>query len=81
MPNCQTDIHENAYLVCDHAKRQLNRKVCGANEHFSDGECKSGKGRYKRQGVAGSGRVGDFCSFNTDCLTVNFITFIIDFIL
>uniref|UniRef100_A0AC34QTC2 BPTI/Kunitz inhibitor domain-containing protein n=1 Tax=Panagrolaimus sp. JU765 TaxID=591449 RepID=A0AC34QTC2_9BILA len=65
----QTDIHENAYLMCDVAKKQLVRKVCATNEHFSEGACRSGNGRYKRQGVAGSGRVGDFCSFNTDCLT------------
>lgn len=26
--------------------------------------------KFRRQGIAGSGRVGDFCSFNTDCLTV-----------
>lgn len=51
--------------MCDTVKKQLTRKVCGNNEFFSDGHCQQGSGRYKRQGVSGSGRVGDFCSFNT----------------
>uniref|UniRef100_A0A915CB21 BPTI/Kunitz inhibitor domain-containing protein n=4 Tax=Parascaris univalens TaxID=6257 RepID=A0A915CB21_PARUN len=63
------DIYENVYLVCDLTKRQLVRKVCAPGETFMNGVCTSIVTRHRRQGVSGSGRVGDFCSFNTDCLT------------
>lgn len=48
------------------------RKVCAPGEMFMNGVCTSIVIRHRRQGVAGSGRVGDFCSFNTDCLTASF---------
>jgi hypothetical protein len=63
------DIDESAYLLCD--QQRLQRVDCGHGRQF-DGKygCRSVTARrYKRQGVAGSGRVGDFCSFNTDCLS------------
>uniref|UniRef100_A0A1I7XAX5 Kunitz/Bovine pancreatic trypsin inhibitor domain protein n=1 Tax=Heterorhabditis bacteriophora TaxID=37862 RepID=A0A1I7XAX5_HETBA len=67
--NNKTDVHENSFLVCNLIKNKIERKMCGQAQFFIDGKCRSGNVRYKRQGVAGSGRVGDFCSFNTDCLT------------
>ncbi|VDM58994.1 unnamed protein product, partial [Angiostrongylus costaricensis] len=63
------DVHENAFLACNLPKSKLEHKLCGYGQFFADGKCRSGNVRYKRQGIAGSGRVGDFCSFNTDCLT------------
>ncbi|VDK17861.1 unnamed protein product [Anisakis simplex] len=65
----QIDINENAYLVCDTRKTQLIRKLCSQGETFINGACAVPLKRYRRQGTAGSGRVGDSCSFNTDCLT------------
>ncbi|ETN70498.1 Kunitz/Bovine pancreatic trypsin inhibitor domain protein [Necator americanus] len=65
----KADVYENAFLVCNILKNKLERKLCTHGEFFIDGKCRSGHIRYKRQGIAGSGRVGDFCSFNTDCLT------------
>ncbi|VDM45373.1 unnamed protein product [Toxocara canis] len=65
----RVDIHEDAYLVCDPTKGRLVRKTCAHGELFVNGVCSNMSKRYRRQGVAGSGRVGDFCSFNTDCLT------------
>ncbi|KAK6732185.1 hypothetical protein RB195_016518 [Necator americanus] len=65
----KADVYENAFLVCNTLKNKLERKLCTHGEFFIDGKCRSGHIRYKRQGIAGSGRVGDFCSFNTDCLT------------
>ncbi|CAI2349048.1 unnamed protein product [Caenorhabditis sp. 36 PRJEB53466] len=65
----KTDMHENAFLICNLVKKEVERKICPKNQFFIDGKCRTGNVRYKRQGVAGSGRVGDFCSFNTDCLT------------
>ncbi|PAV76107.1 hypothetical protein WR25_21575 isoform B [Diploscapter pachys] len=65
----KTDLHENAFLQCNLVKKEIERKLCGKGQFFIDGKCRTGNVRYKRQGVAGSGRVGDFCSFNTDCLT------------
>ncbi|KAI6212235.1 hypothetical protein M3Y99_01843500 [Aphelenchoides fujianensis] len=64
----RTDIHENAYLLCDAHQRVFVRRSCPSNELFIGGQCQSFRARYRRQGVSGSGRVGDFCSFNTDCL-------------
>uniref|UniRef100_A0A915DMK5 EB domain-containing protein n=1 Tax=Ditylenchus dipsaci TaxID=166011 RepID=A0A915DMK5_9BILA len=66
----QIDIHETAFFICDFSKKVFVRKFCASNEFFINGECvNTHKSRYKRQGVSGSGRVGDYCSFNTDCLT------------
>uniref|UniRef100_A0A914C9V7 BPTI/Kunitz inhibitor domain-containing protein n=1 Tax=Acrobeloides nanus TaxID=290746 RepID=A0A914C9V7_9BILA len=66
----RTEIHESSFIICDLRKRIILRKSCASGQHFIDGACQSVRhSRYKRQGVAGSGRVGDFCSFNTDCLT------------
>ncbi|KAK6039843.1 Kunitz/Bovine pancreatic trypsin inhibitor domain protein [Cooperia oncophora] len=65
----KTDLHENAFLICNLLKNRIERKICGTGQYFIDGKCRNGHVRYKRQGIAGSGRVGDFCSFNTDCLT------------
>ncbi|KAI6235899.1 hypothetical protein M3Y95_00100300 [Aphelenchoides besseyi] len=65
----RTDIHENSYLLCDSQRQVFIRQACASNELFISGQCQSLRPRYRRQGVSGSGRVGDFCSFNTDCLT------------
>ncbi|CAJ0941855.1 unnamed protein product, partial [Mesorhabditis belari] len=65
----KTDMQENAFLICNLIKKRVERKVCPKGEFFIDGRCRAQNVRYRRQGIAGSGRVGDFCSFNTDCLT------------
>ncbi|KAI1724653.1 kunitz/Bovine pancreatic trypsin inhibitor domain-containing protein [Ditylenchus destructor] len=65
----QFDIHESSFLFCDPVAKKYAHKSCSSHEYFANGECVSSYNRYKRQGVAGSGRVGDHCSFNTDCLT------------
>uniref|UniRef100_A0A183BTQ2 EB domain-containing protein n=1 Tax=Globodera pallida TaxID=36090 RepID=A0A183BTQ2_GLOPA len=69
----KVDIRESAFLECvpsaKSGQMHLEVKHCARGHIFLDGQCKHPQSRYKRQGVAGSGRVGDFCSFNTDCLT------------
>ncbi|KAL3103012.1 hypothetical protein niasHT_026460 [Heterodera trifolii] len=70
----KVDIRENAFLDCvssapKNDQMHLEVRYCAIGQIFMDGRCKHPQSRYKRQGVAGSGRVGDFCSFNTDCLT------------
>lgn len=65
----KTDTNEDEFLICNLLKKQIEAKKCPKGHTFIDGKCRTSAVRYKRQGVAGSGRVGDFCSFNTDCLT------------
>ncbi|GMR42638.1 hypothetical protein PMAYCL1PPCAC_12833 [Pristionchus mayeri] len=67
--NNQTDVMENYFLACDLDKKEYVKRRCSGSDLFIDGKCRAGHVQYRRQGIAGSGRVGDFCSFNTDCLT------------
>ncbi|VDM70414.1 unnamed protein product, partial [Strongylus vulgaris] len=53
----KADLHENAFLICNLVKNKLERKICGNGQYFIDGKCRTGHIRYKRQGIAGSGRV------------------------
>uniref|UniRef100_A0A915PL09 BPTI/Kunitz inhibitor domain-containing protein n=1 Tax=Setaria digitata TaxID=48799 RepID=A0A915PL09_9BILA len=62
------DIYTNSYLYCDQNKNELIVKHCAPGEHFENGTCSADHQRYKREGVAGAGRVGDYCAFNSDCL-------------
>lgn len=65
---------ENAFLVCDRVSKRLRQVTCSSvNGVPMEFDGKSGcvepmERRYKRQ-AARSGRVGDACNFNTDCLT------------
>lgn len=63
------DIFESSFLACEQGS--WRRVDCRRDETFIQGACRRPQTRYKRQGISGSGRVGDFCSFNTDCLTVS----------
>ncbi|KJH51380.1 Kunitz/Bovine pancreatic trypsin inhibitor domain protein [Dictyocaulus viviparus] len=63
------DTYENAFLSCNIQDNKLERKLCNHGEIFIDGICRSGNVRYKRQVDDCSGRVGDTCSLDTDCLT------------
>lgn len=65
-------IHENSYLICDVKKNELIEKRCAQGEHFVNGTCLDIFQRHKRQDVIVAGRVGDYCSFNADCLNVRF---------
>uniref|UniRef100_A0A913HEF1 BPTI/Kunitz inhibitor domain-containing protein n=1 Tax=Strongyloides stercoralis TaxID=6248 RepID=A0A913HEF1_STRER len=62
------NILDASYLECDSKKNVYVLKSCYRNEKFIGNKCQILKERKKRQGISGSGRVGDFCSFNTDCL-------------
>ena len=73
----QIDIREGTFLRCDPHTSVYIRGYCQRSEQFVNGYCEDvhAHNRYKRQGVTGSGRVGDFCSFNTDCLAVSGVDF------
>ncbi|KAK6102220.1 Kunitz/Bovine pancreatic trypsin inhibitor domain family protein [Brugia pahangi] len=62
------NIYENSYLFCDTRKNELIAKRCASDEHFVNGTCLNNHQHRKRREVAGSGRVGDYCSVNADCL-------------
>ncbi|CAG9534594.1 unnamed protein product [Cercopithifilaria johnstoni] len=66
--NNRIGIHENSYLFCDTKKNELIEKHCAHGENFINGTCLDILQRRKRQGVVGIGHVGDYCSFNTNCL-------------
>uniref|UniRef100_A0A914UKY9 BPTI/Kunitz inhibitor domain-containing protein n=1 Tax=Plectus sambesii TaxID=2011161 RepID=A0A914UKY9_9BILA len=66
--------NERAFLICDRVSKRLRQVACSTLNGVSmEFDGKSGcvepmHRRYKRQ-LARSGRVGDACNFNTDCLT------------
>ncbi|EJW76946.1 hypothetical protein WUBG_12149, partial [Wuchereria bancrofti] len=49
-------------------KNELIAKHCAPDEHFVNGTCLNIHQYRKRREIAGSGRVGDYCSVNADCL-------------
>uniref|UniRef100_A0A914UM15 BPTI/Kunitz inhibitor domain-containing protein n=1 Tax=Plectus sambesii TaxID=2011161 RepID=A0A914UM15_9BILA len=70
-----TEVDEQAYLLCDAQSKRLRMELCptinGAPSYF-DGKkgCYDPLGyRHHQAAIAGSGRVGDICVFNTDCLS------------
>lgn len=67
-------------MSCDTLNKKYKLHECPNNYLFNNNECQEArttiKNRYKRHGVSGSGRVGDYCSFNTDCLMVNIFFFL-----
>uniref|UniRef100_A0A1I8EWG0 BPTI/Kunitz inhibitor domain-containing protein n=1 Tax=Wuchereria bancrofti TaxID=6293 RepID=A0A1I8EWG0_WUCBA len=66
--NNRINIYENSYLFCDTKKNELIAKHCAPDEHFVNGTCLNIHQYRKRREIAGSGRVGDYCSVNADCL-------------
>ncbi|PAV74633.1 hypothetical protein WR25_25636 isoform D [Diploscapter pachys] len=64
------DVDPSSYLYCNMVWRQKSCSDDGRT-HFSmlSKECiDPASMTYHAQGTSGSGRVGDVCSFNTDCL-------------
>ncbi|CAD6192838.1 unnamed protein product [Caenorhabditis auriculariae] len=67
------DVEPSSYLVCSSESGVWKQEVCSENgrAHFSASlkQCIDPATMiFHAQGTSGSGRVGDVCSFNTDCL-------------
>ncbi|VDO04575.1 unnamed protein product [Haemonchus placei] len=66
------DVDSSSYLTCTEGVYRQNRCSDNGRTHFSATamECTDpATMTFHAQGTSGSGRVGDVCSFNTDCLS------------
>lgn len=71
------EINDSVYLICN-AGKKLEKRSCPSGTYFSEGNgCQDPTKTAFRDIIAtghfsGSGRVGDACNWNTDCLSVCF---------
>uniref|UniRef100_A0A914CEW4 BPTI/Kunitz inhibitor domain-containing protein n=1 Tax=Acrobeloides nanus TaxID=290746 RepID=A0A914CEW4_9BILA len=71
--NGAIEYNDGAYYICN-AIRKLEVHYCPKGMFFKPeiGCMDPSKVQYHQAAVTGSGRVGDVCSFNTDCLSVSY---------